>query len=219
MSRSWRPPGAQRTERAVMFSTGTTRPALTRSVTGRALAGVAATLTLTAVLVMAIVGVCPGVASASAASSGHLRPAAHPVPGSGLSLARAPAGLRAAVRRTLGLAAAPAASAFQQAKLTAAGGVSGDEFGYSVAISGSTAVVGAPYKNSSTGAAYVYVQSGTAWSQQAKLTAAGGASGDFFGTSVALSGSTAVVGAYGKNSNAGAAYVFVRSGTAWSQQA
>jgi hypothetical protein len=100
-----------------------------------------------------------------------------------------------------------------------AGGASGDIFGQSVAIYGSTAVVGAPYKNSYTGAVYVFVRSGTAWSQQAKLTAADGASRDYFGISVAIYGSTAVVGAPGKNSNAGAAYVFVRSGTAWSQQA
>jgi hypothetical protein len=176
-------------------------------------------LAVPVLLGMVIVGVCPGVASASAAPTGHLRTGPHPVPRSGLSLARAPAGLRAAVRRTLGLPGAPAASAFQQAKLTAADAAPNDYFGYSMALSGSTAVVGAPVKNSGTGAAYVFVRSGTAWTQQAKLTAASGAAGDSFGWSVALSGSTAVVGAFGKNANAGAAYVFVRSGTAWTQQA
>ena len=88
-----------------------------------------------------------------------------------------------------------------------------------MAISGSTAVVGARGKNSFTGAAYVFARSGTTWSQQAKLTAADAAANDNFGYSVAISGSTAVVGAPVKNSETGAAYVFVRSGTAWSQQA
>jgi hypothetical protein len=106
----------------------------------------------------------------------------------------------------------------QQAKLTASDGVSNDYFGYSVAISGNTAVTGAVAKNSLTGAAYVFVRSGTAWSQQAKLTASDGAANDYFGDSVAVSGSTAVVGAR-QNSSTGAAYVFVPSGTTWSQQA
>ena len=107
----------------------------------------------------------------------------------------------------------------QQAELTASDGTQFDAFGGSVAISGSTAVVGAPDKNSYTGAAYVFVRSGIIWSQQAELAASDGASIDYFGDSVAVSGSTAVVGADGKNSYTGAAYVFVRSGTTWSQQA
>jgi hypothetical protein len=108
----------------------------------------------------------------------------------------------------------------QQAELTPSDGTLGDEFGVSAAISGSTAVVGAPNENTATGAAYVYVRSGTpaTWSQQAKLTASDAAPGDIFGISVAISGSIAVVGTYGKAST-GAVYVFVRSGTTWSQQA
>src|SRR5579875_1431228 len=119
----------------------------------------------------------------------------------------------------------------QQAKLTAADAATYDRFGWSVALSGdgSTALVGAdgadlPGKQD-TGAAYVFGRSGTTWSQQAKLTAADAAAGDGFGITVALSGdgSTALVGAYladlpGKT-DAGAAYVFGRSGTTWSQQA
>ena len=173
-------------------------------------------------MVTVIVGECPGIASASTAPYGHLRPGGHAVPGSGLSLAQAPAGLRAVVRRTLGLRAAPAAGAFQQAKLTAADAAPSNYFGLSVAISEFTAVVGAPGKNSTTGAAYVFVHSKRGWSQQAELTAADAAPSDGFGSSVAISGGTAVVGAYGKNSNAGAAYVFVHSGKHgkhWSQQA
>ena len=107
-----------------------------------------------------------------------------------------------------------------QAKLTLSRPQGGDEFGYSVAISGSgsTAVVGAPQRGG-PGAAYVFVRSGTAWSQQAKLTASDARGPVSFGRSVAISGSTVVVGAPNKSGGDGAAYVFVRSGTAWSQQA
>jgi uncharacterized protein (DUF2345 family) len=107
----------------------------------------------------------------------------------------------------------------RRAELTASHAAVGDEFGYSVALYRSTAVVGARYKDSNKGAAYVFVRSGTAWSRQAKLTASHRAAGDEFGGSVAVYGSTAVVGAHAKNSNKGAAFVFVRSGKTWSQQA
>jgi hypothetical protein len=70
-------------------------------------------------------------------------------------------------------------------------------------------VVGAKYGNSTTGAAYVFVQSGTTWTQQDELTASDGAAYDTFGTSVAIRSSTVIVGAPDKNSFTGAAYVFV----------
>jgi hypothetical protein len=113
----------------------------------------------------------------------------------------------------------------EQAKLTAADGAAGDEFGYSVAILGDTAVIGAARdddKGNDSGSAYVFTRSGTSWSQQAKLTATDGAANDRFGTRVALSGSTAVIGAIlddDNSDNSGSAYVFTQSGTTWSQQA
>ena len=115
----------------------------------------------------------------------------------------------------------------QQAELTSSDGAAGDNFGYSVAIDGGTAVVGAYHRtvgsNSQQGAVYVFVQSGTTWTQQAELTSSDGAANDNFGSSVAVSGGTAVIGAYnrgvGSNSGQGAAYVFVQSGTSWSQHA
>jgi hypothetical protein len=107
----------------------------------------------------------------------------------------------------------------QQAELTASDGINGDGVGQSVAIYKSTAVVGTNVSNRPTGAAYVFVHSGSSWSQQAKLTAADGSVGDLFGWSVAVSGSTAVVSAPGHRHVTGAAYVFVRSGTSWSQRA
>jgi hypothetical protein len=136
-----------------------------------------------------------------------------------LSLSQAPAGLRAAVRRTLGLRDTRAGSGFKRGELTALDPATAANFGWSVALYGSTAVVGAPFKNSDTGAAYVFVRSSGKWSQQAELTASDTASGDAFGWSVALDGSTAVVGATYKNSDTGAAYVFVDSSGKWSQQA
>ena len=87
-----------------------------------------------------------------------------------------------------------------------------DYFSRSIAISsdGNTAVVGAHNKASATGAAYIFTRSGSTWSQQAKLLASDKASGDQFGISVSISsdGNTAIVGAYGKASQTGAAYIF-----------
>ncbi len=117
----------------------------------------------------------------------------------------------------------------QQAKLTGADGAAGDLFGVRVAISGDTALIGARFDDDDingvdSGSAYVFTRSGTAWSQQAKLTAADGAAGDWFGYSVALSGDTALIGAHFVDDDvngidSGAAFVFTRSGTAWSQYA
>jgi FG-GAP repeat len=94
-----------------------------------------------------------------------------------------------------------------QVQLTASDAATNDNFGISVAISGAAAVVGAP-NNSTTGAAYLFVPSGTTWTQQAKVTASDAAPGDKVGGSVAISGTTAVVGAPSKHEYTGAAYVF-----------
>ena len=115
----------------------------------------------------------------------------------------------------------------QQAKLIANDGASGDVFGSSVAISGDYALVGAYNDdigaNADQGSAYVFVRSGSTWAQQAKLTANDGATNDYFGTNVAISGDYAIVGAYsddvGANTDQGSAYVFVRNGSSWTQQA
>jgi hypothetical protein len=112
------------------------------------------------------------------------------------------------------------------AELTGSDGAAGDDFGYSVALSGTTALVGAENKtigsNTFQGAAYVFTFNGSTWSQQQELTASDGAAGDQFGFSVALSGTTALVGAYnktvGSNVVQGAAYVFTFNGSAWIQQ-
>ncbi|MGB7760052.1 MAG: hypothetical protein WBL61_09495 [Bryobacteraceae bacterium] len=106
----------------------------------------------------------------------------------------------------------------QQQELIASDGVANDYFGQSVSVSGDTAVIGAWGKDARAGAAYVFVRSGGVWGQQQELTASDGVANDYFGQSVSVSGDTALIAAYGKISAKGAAYVFVRSGGAWSQQ-
>ena len=110
----------------------------------------------------------------------------------------------------------------QQAKLTASGGSEDAAFGWSVAINGDTVVVGAPFDGDLVGSAFVFVRSGTTWSQQAKLTASDASDFDTFGYSLTMSSETLVVGA-ARTSEAGdfsgSAYVFVRNGASWSQQA
>jgi MYXO-CTERM domain-containing protein len=103
----------------------------------------------------------------------------------------------------------------EQQRLTVTGG----QFGSAVSLSGDTALVGDQAADRYTGAVYVYTRSGTVWTQQQKLTAMDGAVDDSFGTSVSLSGDTAIVGAAHDNgSPSGKAYVFARSGTTWSQR-
>ncbi|MGH9840655.1 MAG: FG-GAP repeat protein, partial [Blastocatellia bacterium] len=109
----------------------------------------------------------------------------------------------------------------EQQRLTANLGSAGDAFGYSVAISGDTAVIGALYNdlggNADQGTAYVFVRNGATWTQQQKLTDANGVAYDYFGASVAIGGDTVVIGADG-NAGLGAAFVFVRNGAVWTQQ-
>ena len=104
-------------------------------------------------------------------------------------------------------------------EITSDDGTSFNSFGNSVSVSGDTLVVGAPYHDNGTGAAYVFTLTGTTWSQTAELTASDGASGDFFGYSVSISGDTLVVGAYNHDNGTGAAYVFTLTGTTWNQTA
>lgn len=140
-------------------------------------------------------------------------------------------------------------SVVQQAYLKASNTDAGDQFGTPSAVSGEIAVIGSPFESSNAagingnqtnnsalgaGAAYVFVRDGTNWSQQAYLKASNTDAADQFGTAVAVSSDTVVVGAIRESSNAtgvngdqdnnnaapsGAAYVFVRTGTNWTQQA
>lgn len=137
----------------------------------------------------------------------------------------------------------------QQAYIKASNSINSQRFGYYLSLSGDTLAVGSPYEGScakgingdqldrlcpSAGAVYVFTRSGTTWTQQAYIKASNTQGNDFFGYSISLSGDTLAVGAYGEDSNstgingdetnnslsnAGAVYVFTRSGTTWSQQA
>jgi len=137
----------------------------------------------------------------------------------------------------------------QQTYLKASNTGAGDQFGYAVAIEGDTVVIGAPEEDSNatgvngnqtdeslpeSGAAYVFRRSGTTWAQQAYLKASDSGYQDFFGRSVAISGDTIIIGAPGEDSgstgvngdqannnaqDSGAAYVFIRTGAVWIQQA
>ena len=121
----------------------------------------------------------------------------------------------------------PAQLAVLQAELSAPGGAAGDGFGVPVAIDGNTVLVGAPLRDTAAGAdagtAYIFTRSGASWTLQAELTASDSAAGDNFGGRIALAGDTALIGAehhdVGSEGDAGVAYVFVRSGSAWTLQA
>lgn len=102
-------------------------------------------------------------------------------------------------------------------KLTADDGVARDQFGISVAVDGTNILVGAYGTSFYTGAAYVFVNSGSAWTQTQKLAADDAAMNADFGVSVALEGTTALIGAYGDSSYQGAAYIFADNGGTWSQ--
>jgi hypothetical protein len=113
----------------------------------------------------------------------------------------------------------------QQAKLLASDGAAGDEFGNSVFLSGDTAIIASPFDDdnaANSGSAYVFVRTGTTWTQQQKLLPSDGASGDQFSMwNVGLDGDTALIGAWyddDNGANSGSAYVFTRTGTTWTQQ-
>src|SRR5208283_1526962 len=108
-------------------------------------------------------------------------------------------------------------------KLVGTGAVGSAAQGFSVALSddSKTAIVGGPFDNSNTGAAWVYTRRGDVWTQQGKKLVGSGAAGKARqGVSVALSadGNTAIVGGSADNADSGAAWVFTRSNGVWTQQ-
>jgi hypothetical protein len=117
----------------------------------------------------------------------------------------------------------PFPSVQQGSKLVGTGNVGGAQQGISVSLSadGNTAIVGGPSDNGGLGAAWVYTRSGSTWSQQGgKLVGTNNSGSSFQGSSVALSadGNTAIVGGWLDNGALGAAWLFTRSGSSWSQQ-
>jgi hypothetical protein len=91
------------------------------------------------------------------------------------------------------------------------------QFGFSVALGGTAALIGANGSaHGGTGAAYVFASQGGSWSQQRELVAVGGSAGDGFGASVGLAGTLALVGAPNVGQT-GATYLFEGSGSSWTQ--
>jgi hypothetical protein len=108
-------------------------------------------------------------------------------------------------------------------KLMAPDGENGDNFGFSVSISGDYCIVGAPYEgdtvNPDRGTAYIYHRTGTnSWNNCKKIFASDYQNGDLFGFSVSISGDYAVAGAPNKDTYEGAAYIFYKTGAnIWEQ--
>jgi hypothetical protein len=107
----------------------------------------------------------------------------------------------------------------QVAELKGSGTVDNDFFGLSVAISGTTALVGAPGHADDAGRAYVFEKGSTRWTQSAELKSSAAAFDNYFASAVAISGTTAVVGDPGQVGNAGRADVFTQQATRWTQTA
>ena len=111
----------------------------------------------------------------------------------------------------------------QQAKLTASDGAIGDNFGFSVSISGDQTIIGAPGSDDSgsdCGSAYIFERQGENWFQQAKLTASDGRSSDCFGNAVSISGDRAIAAAVlddngRKLKNCGSTYIFDKPPGGW----
>ena len=112
----------------------------------------------------------------------------------------------------LTVATVQAANLSETDKLTADDAAVGDEFGTSVAVDGTMVVVGASEDDdggSDSGSAYVFDCNSLSCTQVSKLTASDAAQYDYFGYSVAVAGTTVVVGAYGDDFYSGSAYVFL----------
>lgn len=111
-----------------------------------------------------------------------------------------------------------------QATLGPSASVADDQFGYAVAIDGDLIIAGTPGDDEvamNAGAAYVLKRSGTSWTEQEKLIPMPGGEAGFFGASVALSKTTALVGAWddGSGKNAGMAFVYTTDDSMWTPQA
>ena len=110
----------------------------------------------------------------------------------------------------------------QGGKLTGGGETGAGEFGFSVALSsdGNTALTGVPEDAAATGGAWALTRSSGLWSQQGPKLTGGDEDNSEQGVLVALSadGNTALVGGWNDDGRKGAAWVFTRSGGAWSQQ-
>jgi hypothetical protein len=113
-------------------------------------------------------------------------------------------------------------NAIPSQKVIASDGTDSIRLGFSADIFGNYAIAGARGYNQEQGAAYVFKFNGNTWEQTAKLTAINGIPGDLFGNSVVTDGDYAVIGSphdNDKGDDAGAVYIFKRTGEVWAQQA
>lgn len=109
-------------------------------------------------------------------------------------------------------------------KVVASNRTSGDIFGAAVSLSEDYLIVGSPAKNmemgetsKSVGAAYIFKNEGGNWIETQKIMASDGIEKDYFGYSVSISKEYAMVGAWGKEGNTGAVYVFKNEGGNWTE--
>jgi trimeric autotransporter adhesin len=111
----------------------------------------------------------------------------------------------------------------QQAVIAASDPIPDAGFGQSLALQGDTLAVGAKWHtgvSDQRGAVYIFKRQGSGWSELVRLKASNAATGDIFGSSVALSGDTLAVGAPGRAGFAGAVYVFDRNSAGnWAETA
>ena len=108
-------------------------------------------------------------------------------------------------------------------KLKGTGGSLNTAEGQSSALSadGNTAIVGGPGDGNSDGASWIFVRTGSAWTQQGLKLVGTGATGfarQGASVSIAADGNTAIVGGPGDNAGDGAAWIFVRNAGVWTQQ-
>ncbi|MBL0335526.1 MAG: FG-GAP repeat protein [Chitinophagaceae bacterium] len=104
-------------------------------------------------------------------------------------------------------------------KITDATGASTDFFGTSVSVSNNYIVIGAPSDvvgtNNYQGSASIYQYNGSSWVLMQKITDAGGAANDNFGSSVSISGNYVVMGAYYDNAGQGSVSFYQYNGSSW----
>lgn len=138
-----------------------------------------------------------------------------------LPASQLPDGLASAVTQATRSTSPASPSSSAQTELQASDGMSGDGFGYSVSVNsiGNAAIVGAPGRNGSEGAAYVFVRQAGHWVQQQEVEPSDGAPYDYFGWYVSMNalGNVAIIGAFNHNGE-GAAYVFSDRHGTWVQQ-
>ena len=126
---------------------------------------------------------------------------------------------------TLGATTYPATGQYTETLLNPSLPAGNENFGFSLDVDGDTLVGGAPDNEENgnrAGAAYIFRKSGGTWSEEAKLFPSDPGVFDLFGSDVAISGNTVVIGSPHKDifgDDFGAVYVFQRSGTTWSEQA